>query len=1053
MSVIGSLIVDLKANTAKFSREMKRAETGIDRMQARLKLADRSLLSLERSFRGPALAATGLATAVGLLAKRQIEAADAIGETSRNIGLTAQQYQALMSGAKAAGVAQEQFTTSMTQFIKRVGEARQGGGQLVAFLGQYDQALSENIQSSASQEQALGLVADAIANQSDAALQAAIANAAFGRSGISMIEFVKGGKVGLDEMSAAAIESGRVLSNDVIARAGEAADAMDILGDQIKADLTRALIDLGPTLITVGEKFREFVGFVTEGARALQFFAEKAGLLNTDFAGGNEDQVLTRVQVRMERLQELQANLARATEKGLIGDQRRIIAEMEATGAEVGKLNARLEEIRSRNNAPAPTLPPATGGIALPKPGGAVDEAAKAAERAATAYANYIEQLQRGNQELALEAAGLKKQIPLLQAKQKAEEILGRDLLPQEMRAVVDLVNTNAELTETLDQQAQARDRVAEAAEEQMKAAEKAAEAAAKAAEKAAEEMREPFVRAAENIQSSFGDMFTDIFRNGIGGFKGFADRVKDILARMAGEIAALMVFRPQLLAGVLGVGGAGAAGTAGATGTGTGILGAISGGGGGLASLGRFFGDPSGAVASGIEALAGLTGSQNLLNLSTFSAVNGLGALGTGISGLLGGLAGNALFGGQGGVGGSLGATIGAAFGPLGAVAGGLFGGAIGGLFGGEKAPPKLFFSSVPGATGPEGLVGTDNQGNPRNLAQNSPFGQIIFSAQHTDIPVDAGTAALKALADFDRGIASALDASTISAINAMPRFQAGGKGGVSVAESGLERLNLIGQTIGRSENPFEKAISKAILGNSGSGAGRIIGDAAVEAAFTAIGERVSEISLVKEITEAGDASNQFADALTEINRRFDQLAKTAQEMDVPLAKINEARQREINALRQQAGLGQVQDLFQQLTATGASSLPFETVLSQARGMFTSARDRALANDPAGIADISAAASNYLGLLRSGFASGPEFARGNAEVIIALSNVVESIGASADQSSADNATAADRVIATNEKLDVQTATLAQINQALQRLLAGSGSLGGVSASAVAGGF
>lgn len=49
---------------------------------------------------------------------------------------------------------------------------------------------------------------------------------------------------------------------------------------------------------------------------------------------------------------------------------------------------------------------------------------------------------------------------------------------------------------------------------------------------------------AAENVQEAFGDTFTDIFRNGVDSFGDLFDRVKDIAARAAGEIAAIFAQR-----------------------------------------------------------------------------------------------------------------------------------------------------------------------------------------------------------------------------------------------------------------------------------------------------------------------------------------------------------------------------------------------------------------------------------------------------------------------------------------------------------------------------
>lgn len=983
-------------------------------------------------------ASVGAATvALTAAAKQAFTAAEAINVTSRNLGLSAQMWQKYSIAADMSGVAQSQLSGGLSILIKRIGELRTTGtGPLIASLGKYNAELLNGLRNSASQAEAISLVSEALQNETDATKRAALANAAFGRSGVVMADFVRN----IDAAGAAAAATGAILSNDVIARADELDDQFDVLEQKIRADLTRSLVELGPTLIGVSEGFREFFQFVQDGAKALGFFAEKAGVLNTNFAGGNEDDVLARIQVRMERLDELKKALAFASEKGLVGDQRRAIEEMTTLGAEVGKLNDRLNEIRGRNNADAPA-----GGALGDLVGNAPEvlgDTAKAAEAAAASYAKLIEEMSRGNEVLRMEAEGHADLIPLYQAKMKASDILGRSLLPAEIAQIEQLVASESALNNTLTDQKNARDAVAKAAENQKRAAEKLLQQQRRDAErqqkqvradarKAAEEAQEPFKRAAENIQRSFGDLFTDVFRNGLDGWRGFADAIKEIFFRLAGEVAALLIFRPQALGVLLGIGGgvaSTAANAAGGAGNILGSLGSAGSGFGGAAKLLSLLRDPTGAIANGLLSLAELTGSQTLLNLSTTAATNAGSGLLTGGAGILGGFAANAVFGGGAGtnIGATIGGGIGSIWGPLGAGVGSFLGGAIGSLFGGgKKASPKAFFSSQ-NETGPEGIVGLDKQGNPRARAINSPLGRLIFSTQHADVP-ESAQAAIDALAQFDQVISASISESArVAARVAQGKFQSGGKGGVDVATAGLQRLGLIGGGIGSSSNTFDQAVSQAIAKNTSF--------SDIQGSFTKIGETVSKIGLVRQIVEAGDGSVQFANSLKLINENFDDLLQTARDLNVPLEKINAARQREIDALREQAGFGPIQNLFKQLTSTSSAFLPFETVLGQARGRFESARTGAMGGDPAGIAALPDAASAYLDLLRGGFGSGPEFARGNAEVIMALSDV---IAGGADQASLDSAGQTDVLIAANSKLDVQTATLEQINRALNQLLTG----------------
>lgn len=68
--------------------------------------------------------------------------------------------------------------------------------------------------------------------------------------------------------------------------------------------------------------------------------------------------------------------------------------------------------------------------------------------------------------------------------------------------------------------------------------------------------IEQPFLNAAENIQREWGNMFTELVRNGTSAFEDFGEFLLDLFSRLAGEIITLLIFDPQAISAGGGLGG-----------------------------------------------------------------------------------------------------------------------------------------------------------------------------------------------------------------------------------------------------------------------------------------------------------------------------------------------------------------------------------------------------------------------------------------------------------------------------------------------------------------
>lgn len=132
------------------------------------------------------------------LTRSALDAGDELGEMAQRVGLTADAYAQLQFSAAQADVEQEAFNGAMDQFNKRLGEARAGGGPLLAFLKKVSPALALQVRGAKSTEAALGLAFKAFERIQDPARRAALSAAFFGKSGLQMGQWAGQGTAAID---------------------------------------------------------------------------------------------------------------------------------------------------------------------------------------------------------------------------------------------------------------------------------------------------------------------------------------------------------------------------------------------------------------------------------------------------------------------------------------------------------------------------------------------------------------------------------------------------------------------------------------------------------------------------------------------------------------------------------------------------------------------------------------------------------------------------------------------------------------------------------------
>ena len=269
------LNIILAARDREFAAAMERNQRRVERFARR---SQKDLSKTARSFDklgavakrlGPVLVALGGAALVGQL-RRTVSALDDIGKTADKMGLTTDALQELRTVAESAGIAQSSLDSSLERFNKRLGEAAMGTGAASKALKQM--GLDAGDLATMGLDNALSVVADRIAAIPEPTERAAQAAALFGREGVAMVNLLREGSAGMDQMRAEAQALGIVIDESLIRGAEDAQTKLDLMSRVISAQLSSALVELAPMLVGAATAAADFARGLVSAIEAAQNF-------------------------------------------------------------------------------------------------------------------------------------------------------------------------------------------------------------------------------------------------------------------------------------------------------------------------------------------------------------------------------------------------------------------------------------------------------------------------------------------------------------------------------------------------------------------------------------------------------------------------------------------------------------------------------------------------------------------------------------------------------------------------------------------------------------
>lgn len=270
MATVGTLTVDLIAQTASFNANIEKAAANLNNNASRM---NRSIAGIQHGFDKAAAAARGLSLlaaggALVGLAKQSLDFASAIGETAQQVGVTAKELQVYRYAATQAGLTQEEMEAGLRKLTVSLGQASLGAkAQGEAFA-----ALGISVRDSTGHVKTAGQVLPEIANSleriKDPAQRAAAEVALFGRAGQKLDPILSQGADNIDAYAKRAEELGLVLSDELVGAADEAADRMAELTTQMKVSFAGVVAENANSILALANALGQLTG------QAINFIAQ-----------------------------------------------------------------------------------------------------------------------------------------------------------------------------------------------------------------------------------------------------------------------------------------------------------------------------------------------------------------------------------------------------------------------------------------------------------------------------------------------------------------------------------------------------------------------------------------------------------------------------------------------------------------------------------------------------------------------------------------------------------------------------------------------------------
>jgi len=194
------------------------------------------------------LALTAASAAVAALIMRQANLIDRLGKVSDVIGINIQSLQKFRFAAEQSGIGSDQADVALRRFVRRLGEAQKGVGELLPALRRLGIDVKDSSGNFKSAEDILFEFADGIKNTEGAAAKLALAFKAFDSEGAELVKVLENGSAGMRAFYDEAVDLGFILDRETVKGVEKFNDEMNKLQLVVSGAANQFVAALAPAL-------------------------------------------------------------------------------------------------------------------------------------------------------------------------------------------------------------------------------------------------------------------------------------------------------------------------------------------------------------------------------------------------------------------------------------------------------------------------------------------------------------------------------------------------------------------------------------------------------------------------------------------------------------------------------------------------------------------------------------------------------------------------------------------------------------------------------------
>jgi len=230
-TIIGSMTVNVNANTREFAKSMKKMRSLTQTGVKHLKLLG--------------LAITGLGSYASLRGLQNVaRELDKLAKTSDKLGIASEKLAGLQHAANVTGVTTETFNMALQRMTRRVAEAAKGTGEAQGALKELGISAEDLMKLSLDEQ--FSVIATKMALVTRQADKVRLSMKLFDSEGVALVNTLKLGSIGLQEMQKEAEMLGIAIDRKALASVERMNDAMDALQKAFGGMANQLVIALAP---------------------------------------------------------------------------------------------------------------------------------------------------------------------------------------------------------------------------------------------------------------------------------------------------------------------------------------------------------------------------------------------------------------------------------------------------------------------------------------------------------------------------------------------------------------------------------------------------------------------------------------------------------------------------------------------------------------------------------------------------------------------------------------------------------------------------------------